>query len=386
MDFALPPEKEMLRRMVAEFMQNECSPEYIRRCEAEHRFPEELWQKACGLGLAGLMLPESEGGSGGDALDLAIVVEEMARVFPDLAFAYVINVSIGANNLHYYGTPEQRRRYLPDFCAGKTKFALALTEPGGGTDVLGAMRTLAVRRGDRFILNGQKTFISGAHVADYLVVVARTDSSVQKKANGISVFIVDAKAPGVSIRPLEKMGYNAVTSNEVFLDEVSVPAENLLGEEGRGFYHLLDTLNNERITVAAQCLGIARGCLDEALGWAKQRQAFGRVIGQFQAVQHHLADMATEIELARLITYKAAWLETRGLPCGTESTMAKLYASEAANRVAALGMQVMGGMGYMLESNMQRFYRDARLFSIAPITNEMARNFIAQNMGLPKSY
>lgn len=386
MEFTLSSEKEMLRQMVAEFMQNECSPEYIRRCEEEHRFPSELWQKVCDLGLAGLMLPEDEGGSGGDELDLAIVVEELARVFPDLAFAYVINVSIGVNNLHYFGTPEQRRRYLPDFCAGKAKFALALTEPGGGTDVLGAMRTTAVRRGDRFILNGQKSFISGAHVADYLVVIARTDSNVARKSQGISVFLVDARSPGISIRPLQKMGYNAVTSNEVFFDEVSVPAENLLGEEGRGWYHLLDTLNNERIAVAAQCLGIARGCLDEALGWAKNREAFGRPIGQYQAVQHHLADMATEIELMRLITYKAAWLQSQGLPCGMESTMAKLYASEAANRVAALGMQVMGGMGYTNESNMQRFYRDVRLFPVAPITNEMARNFIAQSMGLPKSY
>lgn len=386
MEFTLSSEKEMLRQMVAEFMQNECSPEYIRRCEEEHRFPSELWQKVCDLGLAGLMLPEDEGGSGGDELDLAIVVEELARVFPDLAFAYVINVSIGVNNLHYFGTPEQRRRYLPDFCAGKAKFALALTEPGGGTDVLGAMRTTAVRRGDRFILNGQKSFISGAHVADYLVVIARTDSNVARKSQGISVFLVDARSPGISIRPLQKMGYNAVTSNEVFFDEVSVPAENLLGEEGRGWYHLLDTLNNERIAVAAQCLGIARGCLDEALGWAKNREAFGRPIGQYQAVQHHLADMATEIELMRLITYKAAWLQSQGLPCGMESTMAKLYASEVANRVAALGMQVMGGMGYTNESNMQRFYRDVRLFPVAPITNEMARNFIAQSMGLPKSY
>ena len=337
-------------------------------------------------GLLGAPIKEKYGGIGGDIITMAIVVEELARVFPDMAFTYIVNICFGGKSIEFFGTEEQKQQYLPKLCEGKLKFAMALTEPNGGTDVLGALKTRATLEGDHFIVNGQKMFITGAHIADYIMTIVKTNPNAPKKSGGITLLLIDRHSLGIEVNPIKKLGFKSVATSEVIFDNVSVPRENILGELDNGWYHLLDTLNNERIDVAAQCIGIAQGAFDLALEYAKQREAFGKPIGQFQAIQHYLANMATEIELARLMNYKAAWLQSNGKPCGVESTMAKLYASETAFKVASQGMQILGGYGFAMEYDMQRFFRDSKLLTVAPISNEMALNYIGQNLGLPKSY
>jgi acyl-CoA dehydrogenase len=252
-----------------------------------------------------------------------------------------------------------------------------------------------------FIANGQKIFTTGIHVADTIVFIPRTDDSPQKPARGLTIFLVDRTepaetdgalinqkfCPGVTYSKIKKLGSHILASFEVIFEDAKIPKENMLGERGKGFYHLLNTLNNERIVCAAICVGLAQGCLEEANQYAKEREAFGKVIGQFQAVQHQLADMATEIELARLITYKSAWMQAQGIECGVEASMAKMFASEAAFRCTDRAMRILAGYGFTMEYHIQRYYRDIRQLVFAPITNEMCRNYIGQAMlGQPKSY
>jgi alkylation response protein AidB-like acyl-CoA dehydrogenase len=269
--------------------------------------------------------------------------------------------------------------------AGRDKWSISITEPGGGTDVLGAMKTTAKRVEDGWLLNGQKIWSTLAHVADYLLVVART-SSQDKPSQGLTVFIVAGKAKGVTATPIPKLGMRAIGSCVVILDDVFVPDEDVLGEVDNGWKQFTGTLNNERIMVAAVCCGIQQGVLEDAIVYAKERHAFGKPIGQMQRIQHYIADMATWLELSRLITYKAAKLQSEGLPCHVESTMAKMVASEWANEAADLGIQILGGMGYSAETDAQRYWRDSRLYRIGPISNEMCRNFIGEQLGLGRSF
>jgi alkylation response protein AidB-like acyl-CoA dehydrogenase len=291
----------------------------------------------------------------------------------------------GAKSVGLYGTEEQKQRYLPAMAAGRDKWSISITEPGGGTDVLGAMKTTAKRVEDGWLLNGQKIWSTLAHVADYLLVVART-SSQDKPSQGLTVFIVAGKAKGVTATPIPKLGMRAIGSCVVILDDVFVPDEDVLGEVDNGWKQFTGTLNNERIMVAAVCCGIQQGVLEDAIAYAKERHAFGKPIGQMQRIQHYIADMATWLELSRLITYKAAKLQSEGLPCHVESTMAKMVASEWANEAADLGIQILGGMGYSAETDAQRYWRDSRLYRIGPISNEMCRNFIGEQLGLGRSF
>jgi acyl-CoA dehydrogenase len=266
-------------------------------------------------------------------------------------------------------------------------FSLALTEPGGGTDILGSLKTTAVKKGQGYIVNGQKTFITGAHVSDYLITVVRTGKESDKKSGGLSVLMIDAKSPGVEIRRLKKLGIRATGTNEIFFTDVEVPAENLIGaKENVGWSQIVHTLNNERVSLAALSVGIGQAAFDYALNYAKEREAFSRPIGQFQSIQNYLAETSTELEMARLLNYKAAWLQSQNKRCGKETAMAKLAASEIGFRATLKGMRIMGGYGYMMEYDMQRFFRDAELFLVAPITNEMTKIFIAMELGLPRSY
>lgn len=388
MDFQLTEEQKAIQNMIQDMLTNECPPEYIEEMEAKEEFPQKIWDLLADSELLGACLPEEFGGSDQDVITMSVIIEELAKHWPDLAFAYVTNVSLGGKTLYYFGNEAQKKNYIPKFVKGELKFALALTEPGGGTDVLGAMRTRAkaVDNGDKYIINGQKMFITCADIADYIFVLARTNVYENKTSKGITTFMVDRNTAGVSVRPVKKLGLNSIHSCDVFFEDVEVSKEQIVGQLDNGWYHLLDTLNNERIVVAAQCLGIAQGAFDRALLYAQQRVAFGKIIGQFQAIQHYLAEMAVKIETSRLITHKAAWLQSQHLPCGVESTMAKLVASETAFEVSSKAMQILGGSGFSMEFDVQRFFRDSRLFTVAPITNEMAKNFIGQNLGLPKSY
>lgn len=387
MDFDLSPEQSLLQEAVRDFVKRECTPEVMDECFRLGHCVPGLWRRLADAGWLGISLPEEYGGSGGDILDLTLVTEQLARAGPVMS-PYLASSCFGGKTIGLFGSEEQKREFIPRLAAGELVFALSISEPGGGTDVLGAMTTRADPDGDGWVLNGQKMWTSNAQVADYLVVVARTTprGDVDKPAQGVSVFLVPSDLPGITLQKVGTVIHHCDT-NLVYYDDVKVPATALLGERDRGFYQLLSTLNNERILVAARCLGIAQAAFEEAAAYAKERHAFGKPIGQLMAVQHFLADMATEIEASRLLTYRAAWLQSRGRSCGLESTMAKMYAAEAGFRACDQAVQIHGGMGLVEDSPIQRWYREIRLFRIAPLNNEACRNMIAeQAAGLPRSF
>jgi len=386
MDFEFSQEQRLLQDSVRRFCEKELPREIIRKSDEDEELPSGLWSKMAQLGWLGIALPEEYGGTGGSIIEQLIIMEEISRYSPALATSFMTTNSFGARTILNNGSELQKNHFLPKITQGEVEFCLAMTEPGGGTDILGSLKTTAETQGGEFVINGQKTFISDALIADYMILVARTDKRPERKSKGVSLIIVGTKQNGVELRKLRKLGIRASTVSEIFLTDVRVPVENLIGRRDEGWYHLLDTLNNERILVAAYALGIAQSAFDDALKYAKEREAFGRTIGSFQAVQHQLSDMYVHLELARLITYKAAWLQCLGRPCGVESTMAKLVASEAGLETATKGMRILAGYGYMMEYDMQRYYRDAMQAVVTPITNEMSKNFIGQNLGLGRSY
>jgi len=386
MDFHLDERRQMLIDTLRRFVRKECPPSFARKIDEEETFPRDLYRKMAELGLMALPFPTEYGGIGGDVLDEVLVVEELSKASAAIGLTYFLSTCFGGKSLEFFGTEDQKRLYLPKLFSGDSLFSLALTEPGGGTDILGSLRTKAVRQGDYYVISGQKTFITGAHVADYLVTVVRTGLSNQKKSKGLSVFLIERDSPGIEIRPLRKLGIRATGSNEIFFNEVRVPAKNLMGIENEGWGQIVHTLNNERVALAGVSLGIGQAAFEHALSYAMERYAFSRPIGQFQMIQRYLVETAVELEMARLLTYKAAWMQSRNMRSAKESAMAKLAASEVGFRAALRGMRILGGYGYMMEYDMQRFFRDAELFLVAPITNEMAINFIAAEMGLPRSY
>jgi alkylation response protein AidB-like acyl-CoA dehydrogenase len=385
MDFEFTEEQGLLRETIQKFIERECPREYQRELDEKEEFPHDLWNTLAELGMFGLIIDEQYGGMGGNVVDMVVVVEELAKGMFVLGDTFMQFNCFGPTTINFFGNEEQKSEYLPKLARGEIKICLGVTETHSGTDAL-ALKTKAVEKGDHYVVNGHKMFTTGAHVSDYIMLMTRTTQDPKKKSYGISIFIVDLRTNGITITRLKKLGIKALGTCEIFFDDVMVPKENLLGDRDQGWYHLLDTLNNERIVIASLCVGGAQAALDDAVQYAKERIAFGRPIGQYQAIQHYVADMFTKIELARLITYKAAWLQSKGLPCHVESNMAKLAASEAALYATSKGMQIMAGYGYMMEYDMQRYWRDAKLFEFAPITNEMVRNFLAERLGLPRSY
>jgi len=385
MNFAPTPEQVQLRQAAREFMRRECSPEVIHRAIAEGRHSERLWRRMAELGWLGVAIDERYGGSGGDIVDMAILVEELAPGDPAIG-PYFNTVCFGGKSVGYFGSDAQKEFFLPRITRGDCVFALSITEPGGGTDVLGAMQTRAERNEDGWVLNGAKMFTSAAQQADYILVVARTARQVAKPAQGITLFIVPRTAPGVTIRKIDTI-VPIEDTNAVFYDDVHLPADAVLGVEGRGFYQLLATLNNERILGGAAALGCGVAAYEAALAYARQRTAFGKIIGAMQAIQHYLADMATELDAARLLVQRAAWLQSQGQECGAEATMAKMYAADVAVRACDRAIQIHGGMGLTNECEVARYWRLARLWQIGPITNEQCRNIVAQlRCELPRSY
>jgi alkylation response protein AidB-like acyl-CoA dehydrogenase len=375
----------MLRDTIRKFIEQECPREYQRELDEKEQFPHELWDKLAALGMFGLIIDEEYGGIGGNVVDMALVVEELAKGMFVLGDIYMQFNCFGPTTIKFFGNEKQKVEFLPRLAKGELKICLGITENHSGTDAL-ALRTIAEEIDDHYLINGHKMFITGAHISDYIILMTRTTRNPRKKSDGISMFIVDLKTPGITIKRLKKLGIKALGTNQLFFDNVKVPKENLLGQRDRGWYHVLDTLNNERIVIAALCLGGAQAAMDDSVQYAKERVVFDRPIGQYQAIQHYIADMYVKIELARLMVQKAAWLQTNKMPCFIESNMAKLAASEAALFAANKGMQIMAGYGYMMDYDMQRYWRDTKLFEFAPITNEMVRNFLAERLGLPRSY
>jgi acyl-CoA dehydrogenase len=386
-DFELNEQQQLFAKTVHDWVEREAPKSWARELERdEARFPYELWDRFTEAGFHGIGIPEEYGGQGGDVLAQVLLARGLARSLAGLTWVWGITSFAGSKSVGLYGTPEQKRAHLPAIAAGREKWAIGFTEPGGGTDVLGALRTRARKVGGGWVVNGQKTWSSMSHVADYILLLARTEEYARKRHEGVSLFMLPRASDGVTTREIPKLGMRALGSCDVFLDEVFVPDGNVLGEPGRAWYQLLPTLNNERIVLSALCLGIMDGVLEDAVRYAGERTAFGGPIGRFQAVQHYLADIAMWRDQAELMVYRAAWLQSLGRPCGQEANMAKVVASELVGKAADAGLQILGGMGYSAETDMQRYWRDARLFRIGPVTNEMARNGIAEGLGMPRSY
>jgi alkylation response protein AidB-like acyl-CoA dehydrogenase len=387
MDFGFTEEQELLRRSVAEFCESEITQEKVREWEETIDFlPQELWDKMAALGFFSMSVPQEYGGEGGDMVTAMVGLEEISKASTAVALGVGATVGFGARPLVVLGSEEQKREFLPRIARGELKYALALTEPAGGTDILGAISTYADRNGDDFVINGQKIYITGAHVADYLTTVAITDRDNPKRARALSILMVKADTPGIEIRLIPKVSTHCCGSCEVFYTDVRVPAENLLGTLNNGWYDILSTLNPERIGVAMMSVGVAEAVFDACLAYSKERMAFGQPIGQFMIIQHYLADMAVGIENARNLVYKCAWLHDAGKPYHIEATMAGLYASKMALDAATVGMEIFGGYGVTMEADIQRYWRDSQQMVFSPISNEMSKNFIAQCYGLPRSY
>jgi acyl-CoA dehydrogenase len=387
MRFELEPELESFRQTVHDWVEREVPKDKALELESkEHEFPHELWSQMAAAGFHAIGIEERYGGAGGDVTTQVVLARELARSLAGLTWVWGISSFAGGKSVGLYGTEEQKERFLPGLAAGDLRFAIAITEPSGGTDVLGAMRTTAQAADGGWRLNGQKIWCTAANDADYLLLLARSDRDVPKRTQGLTLFLVPTDSDGLELRRIPKLGMKAISSCEVFLDDVLVPEDLVLGEPGRAWYQLLGTLNNERIVLAALALGILDGVLEEALRYLHEREVFGKPLGQMQIMQHYVADIAIWRKQAELLTFNAASLQSRGLPCGNESNMAKLVASERAVEAADRGIQMFGGMGYSLETHMQRYWRDARIYRIAPINNEMVRNTIAESYGLPRSF
>jgi len=378
MNCDLTQEQLMLKKMIREFADEVVAPGADER-DRTKQFPLEVFRQMSGLNLMGLPFSEEYGGAGADTASFAIVVEELSRACGSTGITYSAHISLGGAPLSLFGTEEQKRAYLSKLCSGESFGAFGLTEPGAGSDA-GGTKTTAVRDGQSWVINGSKCFITNASYASFLALTAVTDK--QKDSRGITAFIVPTHSPGFSVLAnYEKLGLHSSNTTELVLEHVEIPAENVLGKEGEGFKQFLITLDGGRIGIGAMAVGLAQAAYDKALQYAKQRTAFGNSLSHFQAIQHKLADMAMQIELARNMVYKAAWLKDNGRRFTKEAAMAKLYASEVAMSATHQAIQIHGGYGYMREYQVERFFRDARLLEIGEGTSEILRNVIAREIG-----
>lgn len=377
MDFALSAQHAEIRRSVRDFAEREIGP-VADEMERRGEFPAEIIRKAAGLGFLGVPYPEEVGGTGLDSLAYAITIEELSRVSGSVGIIVSAHTSLGCAPLFMAGTAEQKERYLRPLASGAKLGAYGLTEPGAGSDSRGT-RTRAHRDGDAWVLNGSKRFITNAGVADIYIVTALTDRNAD--SGKISAFIVEAGTPGFSIgRMEEKMGLHGSNTGELLFDDCRIAGDSLLGEEGDGDRLFLKTLDGGRIGIGAMALGLAQAAYEAASAYAKAREQFGRPIASFQGVAFKIADMATQIDAARLMVYRAAWLKDRGEPYTTEAAMAKLFASEVARQVTNDAIQVHGGYGYVAEYRVERYLRDAKLTEIGEGTSEIQRLVIARNL------
>ena len=380
MDFEFTQEQDMLRDSVRRMMDRLATPEYIRRLDREQAYPYELYDAWVEMGLLRMPFPEAYGGLDGTAIDMVIIAEELSRSSFDFFTAYGGSVFCGLNVVRK-GSEEQKRYWVPKLLLGEIKLSISMSEPDAGSDV-GAIRTTARRDGDHWVINGQKLWATGAGAKGNVInVYVKTDPKAHYR-QGMSLFLVDNDAPGLKMRKLDMLGLRCVGTYELFFDDVRVPADRLIGGENKGWECVLSGLQIERLASSAGYCGGAQAVVDLALQYAKERKQFGRPIGEFQAIAHMLADMQTEVDAARMLMWRAAWMLARGRDALREISMAKLFGSETYVKVANLGMQIFGAYGYNMEFDIQRYFRDSRSVTIGAGTSQMQRNLIANMMGL----
>ena len=372
MDLALTEEQLEIKNAVREFCEKEFTADLGLELDKKEEFPSDLYKKAAKLGFTSLFIPEHYGGQGYGYLEACIATEEMCRVDSSLGLATLIGV-FGSDLLLFHGSEEQKNKYLPSVCRGDSISAAAFTEPARGSDIT-RMDTIATRYGDEWWINGTKTFITNSPLADFIIVLCQTDTKVRPTYRGETLFLIDAGTHGLEVlKQTNKMGIRCVATGDIFLNDVKLSDEAVLGELNRGFYYSMGFLDVSRIVVAAQAVGTAQGAFEIAFNYAKQREAFGQPILQFQQIGCELAKVATEIEAARLLTYKAAWTVDHASVDPMLTAMAKLYASRVAVRAADVAIQTLGGYGYMGEYRVERFYRDAKITEIYEGTSEIQR-------------
>jgi alkylation response protein AidB-like acyl-CoA dehydrogenase len=382
LNFGFTEQQDALRETVRRFARKELTPEWLRELDRTSRAPHaEIMPKMAALGFTGIVIPEEYGGSGGGCIDATVLLEELGGT--SLAIASLLNFAIGfgAYALIKFGSQAQKDRYLPQIVSGDALFAFGLTEPNAGSDAA-SIRTQARRDGDNFVINGNKQFITSAQEAPYLLVVARTDPDAPKR-KGISLLLVDSRTPGIGYRRIEKLGMRACGGLwAIDFDDVRVPASSLLGPLNGGWDLLKATLERTRISQAAYCVGAARQIIQDAIGYAGQREQFGQKIGKFQAISHLLANLHVQAESARWLVYRAAWLVDQGIRCVEEASVANLHATETLLQVTSDAMRVYGGYGLTMDFDIQRHMRDARLFVIGDGSSQIQRDLIARLRGL----
>jgi len=376
-DFYLTEQQKMVKDLARDFAENEIKP-IVMKYDESQEFPYEIFKKLGDLGFLGMIFPEQYCGAGFGYIEYVTVIEEISRVDPSIGLGVAAHNSLCTNHIYMFGTEEQRKKYLPDLATGRKLGAWALTEPSSGSDAA-SMKTTAVRDGDYYILNGSKTFCTHGSVGETLVVMAFTDKS--KGYKGISAFILEKGMEGLSVGKKEnKLGMRASDTSSLILDNCRVPKENLLGDEGTGFRQAMHVLDGGRISIAALSVGLAQGAFEASVKYAKERQQFGQPIANFQAIQFKLADMATQIEAARLLTYRAAFDKDAGKDIVLSSAQAKYYAGEIATKVANEAVQIHGGYGFIKEFPVEKFYRDVKLLTIGEGTSEIQKMVIARSL------
>ena len=378
MDFELTEEQKMIQETAYKFAVNEIEP-IAKECDREEKYPREVWKKACETGLVGVFIPEEYGGPGLGFMELALIAEQLSRI--DLGIGTnVLVATFGSENIAMFGTEEQKKKYLPLLVNGEAISAGAYTEPNAGTDVAGT-RTKAVKEGDEYVINGSKMFITNGTICDWMVALCVTNPEEEKRHRKHSLILIESHRKGIVRTKIKgKMGLRASDTAEISFENVRVPCENLVGEEGRGFYQLMNFFDATRTMVAGQGVGLAQGALDKTLKYVQERTVFGKPLAANQGVQFQLAEMATNIELARNITYKAAWKVDRGETDPCLNAMAKFFSAEMAVWVCDKALQLHGGYGYIDEYDVQRFYRDAKILEIYEGAKEAEKLTIARRL------
>ncbi|MER7687066.1 acyl-CoA dehydrogenase family protein [Streptomyces sp. NPDC097610] len=388
MDFELTEDQETIRKAVVGLLRDFDDRYWMER-DRDHRFPEEFYAAVAHGGWLGLTIPEEYGGHGLGITEATLLLEEVARSGGGMNAASSIHMSIfGMQPVVVHGSEELKRRTLPRVATGDLHVCFGVTEPEAGLDTT-SITTFARRNGDHYVVNGRKVWISKAVESEKILLLTRTTKvgEAAKRTDGMTLFLTDLDRDRIDVRPIPKMGRNAVTSNELFIDDLRVPVEDRVGEEGQGFRYLLDGLNPERMLIAAEALGIGRVALEKAVNYGNERVVFGRPIGMNQAIQFPLADSLARLDAAELILRKATWLYDNGRPCGREANTAKYLCADAGFTAADRALQTHGGMGYSEEYNVARYFREARLMKIAPISQEMILNYLGSHtLGMPRSY